>query len=192
MPRIRRCAVLLSTALFCAFLAVTVPGDFASADQNHPELDRLFDDLAVAEAPPEAARLEGRIWHRWLMAPDEVSQQLLAEVEMSMRGGELDTALDQADALVEAAPDFAEGWNKRATVRFLVGDNDGSVADIRRTLSLEPRHFGAISGLALIFLRQGDKSAALAAFEQVLEISPASQQARSSAERLRRELESDI
>jgi len=66
------------------------------------------------------------------------------------------------------------------------------VADIRETLSLEPRHFGAISGLGLIFLRKGDLEAALGAFEQVLQISPASENAQRSAERVRNEIGREI
>ena len=176
----------------CALLLWCTSAQFAAADQNDPELDGLFADLAKAEESPEARRIEGRIWQRWLIAPDEESQRLILVVESAMRNGLMERALDVADQLVEGAPEYAEGWNKRATVRYLVGDYDGSVKDIRRTLLLEPRHFGAISGLGLIYLRQNDKPAALAAFEHVLEISPASSNALASVERVRRELESDI
>lgn len=164
----------------------------SAADQNHPELDALFQDLALAEAAPEAARLENRIWQRWLLAPTEDSQRLIARLESAMRTGDMRSALSLADELVDLVPDFAEAWNKRATIRYLLGDNDGSVDDIRRTLELEPRHFGAISGLGLIFMRQGDKRGALAAFEQVLAISPASQRAQANVDRVTRELGTDI
>ena len=80
-----------------------------------------------------------------------------------MRGRDLERALSLADELIEAAPEFAEAWNKRATIHYLLGDDDASVLDIRETLAREPRHFGAISGLGLIFLRQGDEAAALEA-----------------------------
>lgn len=181
---------LASLRVVCVLLLCAISP--VSADQNDPLLDGLFEDLAKAEEPPEASRLENRIWQRWLVAPDGPAQELLLSVESNMRGGLLEAALDAADQLVERVPDYAEGWNKRATVRYLIGDYDGSIADIRRTLRLEPRHFGAISGLGLIYIRQGDKPAALAAFEHVLEISPASANARASVERVRRELESDI
>ena len=109
-----------------------------------------------------------------------------------MQARDLDAALETADALIARAPEFAEAWNRRATIHYLRGDDDESVADIRETLALEPRHFGAISGLGLIFLRRGDLEAALDAFEQVLEISPASANAKRSVERVRGELGREI
>ena len=57
--------------------------------------------------------------------------------------------------VIELAPEFAEGWNRRATVRYLATDIDGSIADVNATLDLEPRHFGALSGLGLCFPRTG-------------------------------------
>ena len=89
--------------------------------------------------------------------------------------------------MIDSTPDFAEGWNKRATLHYLLGDNDSSVADIRETLIREPRHFGAISGLGLIFMRQNNFEAALHAFEQVLIISPGSASAKSNVEYIRNE-----
>lgn len=164
----------------------------ARADQSSPALESLFEQLKNAEDSAQSRRLEGRIWQLWLQVPEGVSQQLIMDIESDMRTANLDSALDTADQLIEIAPDYAEGWNKRATIKYLAGDFDGSVDDIGRTLALEPRHFGAISGLGLIFLRRGDKQAALEAFEKVLEISPASANAGANAERLRRELETDI
>ncbi len=181
--------LLLAFALACTGVGNVA---FVGADQNEPALDALFDDLAAAEDASQAARLESRIWQLWLQVPEGVPQQLMVDIEANMRSANLEAALDAADQLIAIDPDYAEAWNKRATVRYLAGDYDGSVADIRQTLAREPLHFGAISGLGLIFLRQGDKPAALAAFERVLEISPASRNARASAERVRRELERDI
>ena len=74
--------------------------------------------------------------------------------------------------MVARTPDFAEGWNRRATVRFMIGDLNGSVDDIRRTLSLEPRHFGALSGLGLIYLQREDWGGARQAFDEALAINP--------------------
>ena len=152
----------------------------------------MFESLAEADEAREAARLEGLIWREWLTAPDDDSRLLLARLTRAMQSRELALALALADELVESAPAFAEGWNKRATIHYLQGDDDASVADIRETLALEPRHFGAISGLGLIFLRRGDTEAALDAFEQVLGISPASENARRSVERVRGEIGREI
>lgn len=161
-------------------------------DQNSDALPALFDELLEAEDASIAARIESRIWREWLDAPDDVSGELLSRLNNAMQARDAALALELADELVETAPDFAEAWNKRATLHYLNGDDDLSVADIGQTLALEPRHFGAISGLGLIFVRKGDPEAALEAFEKVLSISPASRNARRSAESMRRELGREI
>ena len=85
-------------------------------------------------------------------------------------------------------PDFAEAWNKRATVRFLIGNDAGSRRDIARVMELEPRHFGALSGLGMINMRSGDLQAALQAFEAALRVNPHLDQAVDVTEQLRRRL----
>jgi len=97
-----------------------------------------------------------------------------------------------SNQLIDSAPEFAEAWNKRATIHFLLGQDADSVADIRETVKLEPNHFGAISGLGLIFMRSQNFPAALEAFEKVLQISPASTSAKRSVERVRRELGREV
>jgi tetratricopeptide (TPR) repeat protein len=81
-------------------------------------------------------------------------------------------ALAIFDRIVAAAPDFAEGWNKRATVHWLLGDHGASLRDIGRTLALEPRHFGALSGLAMIHQAHGRVFEALDALEKIARIHP--------------------
>ena len=76
------------------------------------------------------------------------------------------------DDIVARAPDWAEGWNKRATLLYLLGEHDRSLADIDRTLALEPRHFGALAGIGLIRIAKGEHRAALAAFRRALAINP--------------------
>ena len=86
-------------------------------------------------------------------------------------------------------PDFAEAWNKRATVHYLMGDYVASVHDIQQTLALERRHFGALSGLGMIYEAIGRPSAALRSFEAALAINPHLDATRQRIEELRRELE---
>jgi tetratricopeptide (TPR) repeat protein len=90
----------------------------------------------------------------------------------AMSEDDQDTALDAFDAVVKTDKNFAEGWNKRATVEFAMSDFDASIADIEHTLALEPRHFGALSGLGQIYLSMGRKELALKAFRAALDINP--------------------
>ena len=163
-----------------ALVAAALLAPHASADQDDPRLDGLFEALGEADDAAEAARLEGEIWRLWLEAPDEDASLLLDGVQRAMAQGDPARALELADRLVELAPDYAEGWNKRATILYVMGDDDASVADIRETLVREPRHFGAISGLGQIFLRRGEPGAALEAFEEVARLSPGSANARAA------------
>ena len=176
-PAARRVAALALLGGACLLAPAT-----GGADQDAPRLDPLFEELADAGDATEARRLEAEIWRAWLEAPDEDASLLMDGVTDAMTKGDLERALRLADRLVELAPDYAEGWNKRATILFVMGDDDASVADIRETLAREPRHFGAISGLGQIFLRRGEPGAALEAFEEVLRLSPASPNARAAVE----------
>ena len=88
-------------------------------------------------------------------------------------------------------PGFAEAWKKRATLLYLIGDDDGSVAKVRRTLALEPRHFGALSGLGLINARHDRPETALHSFEAALAIHPFLPGARANVDALREQLKGD-
>jgi tetratricopeptide (TPR) repeat protein len=107
---------------------------------------------------------------------------------VAMSQGQLGRALERFDRIVDLAPEFAEGWNKRATVLYLMGDYQASVLDIQRTLELEPRHFGALSGLGLIYDAIEEPAAALRSFEAALEIHPHLVGTLQRIEELRRQL----
>ncbi len=158
------------------------------ADQNSDELPALFSALKSAISASKARHVESEIWLKWEDTNNEKTAELLQRVVKSMSTGELDDALTASTELVGSDPGFAEGWNKRATIYYLMGRYDESVRDIHRTLQLEPRHFGAISGLGLIFLRTGDLHSALDAFRKVLDISPQSANARRSVAQVESEL----
>jgi Flp pilus assembly protein TadD len=100
----------------------------------------------------------------------------------------LDGAEQVFSQLIQDHPDFAEAWNKRATVRFLLGNDVGSRRDIARVIDLEPRHFGALSGLGMINMRSGDLQAALQAFEAALRVNPHMDQAVDVTRQLREQL----
>ena len=164
----------------------------STADQNAPELPGLFSRLQAETDPSAAKSIEEQIWQHWFVAPDDEAASMLSQISQAMSLGQFDIALRLCNQLVYIYPDFAEGWNRRATVQYQLKNHAASVADIRETIRLEPRHFGAISGLGLIFLRMKDYPAALEAFEQVLAISPASINAKRSIEFVRSEMGREI
>jgi tetratricopeptide (TPR) repeat protein len=136
------------------------------------DLDTLFQALRDAPGRREAQAAEEAIWQRWMESGDpRIDAQMLRGVQALARR-DYRAALADFDAIVGAAPDFAEGWNKRATVHWLMGNHAASLADIDRTLALEPRHFGALSGLALIHQAHGRIFEALDALERVARIHP--------------------
>ncbi len=96
----------------------------------------------------------------------------MAQGMIAMRRGVLDQALQRFDAIIAHAPDFAEGWNKRATVLYMMGRHDESVADVQHVLNLEPRHYGALSGLGMILIALGREEEALAWLHRALELNP--------------------
>lgn len=159
---------LASLLLFLA--AWTVP---AAADQTDPRLDRLFDSLAEAESPAVARITERLIWSIWYAYPDnpEIERRVHAARE-AIGAEDLETAEAVLDTVVADAPLYAEGWNQRATVRYMRGDFAGSMADIAQVLQLEPRHFGALSGMGLIFLQRGDLEEAIGAYRAALDVNP--------------------
>jgi|FLOH01.1.fsa_nt_gi Tfp pilus assembly protein PilF len=154
--------------LFCFFMALSP----ALAGQDDPRLDQLFQSLSAIEDRQQGEVVETRIWALWLVAGDKVIDAEMNRGIHFMNTGDLPSALESFDKIIALDPDFAEGWNKRATVYYLMGDLKRSVLDIERTVVLEPRHFGAFSGLGLIYMATGDDAAALRAFEKALEIHP--------------------
>lgn len=156
-------------ALVLAAILVTAP---APADRQDARLDGLFDRLQTARNQDEADIISESIWAIWTYAGIEDVDRLMSVGIVAMAQGQFAVALAAFDAIVAKAPKFAEGWNKRATVYCLIGRYQDSIADVERTLALEPRHYGAISGLGLIHLALGQDKAALAAFERALRVNP--------------------
>jgi tetratricopeptide (TPR) repeat protein len=157
--------------LALAALALACVWHPAAADQTDQRLDPLFDRLKSAQAA-EAATAQREIWRIWIDTPDSVSERLMRQGIGAMAAEELAAARRIFDRLIEREPDFAEAWNKRATVHYLMGNFSASVSDIQKTLELEPRHFGALSGLGLIYDAIGEPEAAIRSFNAALEINP--------------------
>lgn len=183
----RRLPFTATIALFLVLMLLGAPRP-AAADQNDSRLDALFLRLLEAPAPGEAQRIEGEIWQIWLESDDGAVRGLMRDGVAALERGDYAHALAKFDQMVVIAPDFAEGWNKRATVHYLLGNYGQSLSDIAKTLALEPRHFGALSGRGLVYVRLEDERRALEAFEAALAIHPNLPAAAANAEQLRQML----
>jgi tetratricopeptide (TPR) repeat protein len=155
----------------CALLALLASAA-AEADQRDPRLPALFSKLKAAENVEAALPIEAEIWTIWAESTNDDVNLLMGLGVNAMEREGYGTALELFDKMVEVAPDFAEGWNKRATVLYLIGELDRSHADVEKVLELEPRHFGALSGLGLLYMAQGEAEKALAAFRRALAVNP--------------------
>lgn len=144
----------------------------ASADQNDPRLGDLFEQLQQAEKTEIGESITQRIWEVWYEVPDSEAQGLFDKGVALMARADYRSALLTFTRLTETKPEFAEVWNRRATLLYLMGEFTLSMRDIKHTLALEPRHFGAISGMGQIFMRQNRLQDARAAFQKALDINP--------------------
>ena len=144
----------------------------APADQNDRRLDRLFAQLQSTGDQAEAAAIQESIWGLWFQSEDEAVTLWMGMGSMALNRGRYDMALAAFNRVVREAPEFAEGWNRRATIHYLMGSYAASVRDVERTLALEPRHFGALSGLGLINMRLGHDDRAIQAFRRALKVNP--------------------
>jgi tetratricopeptide (TPR) repeat protein len=176
--------ILLKMILPLAFCLPAV----SSGDQSDQRLVQLFETLQTSQDESVLLETESAIWEIWYDSGEEVVDQMMLEAAELVTMGDLAAAEAIYSEVIAALPEFSEGWNRRATVRYYQRDYDGSLADIRETLRLEPRHFGAIWGLGMILGRQRDFEHAILAFERLLEIKPNARDAAPRIELLKQEL----
>jgi tetratricopeptide (TPR) repeat protein len=169
----RLAAVLLALALFGLPLPNLVwAQDATSTSQKRTdELDQLFGKLQNPK-DSEAISTEQRIWQLWMQSDNAAHEVTLAQATDAMGTGNYKSSEELLNQLVAAEAGFAEAWNKRATLYFLMGRLDDSLADIVKTLELEPRHFGALSGRGMILVRQGKYREALVAYREAQSMNP--------------------
>ena len=153
------------TATFVSTLLI------GSAWADEAELEALHEGLLNAQEA-DAEQITGRIYEIWSKSGSASMDLLLNRGREALTAGDAKLAIEHLSALIDHAPDFAEGYNARATAYFQAGKYGRSLEDIRRTLQLNPRHFGAMSGLALILEEIGRPEDALAAWREVETINP--------------------
>jgi tetratricopeptide (TPR) repeat protein len=162
-------SIPLLKRLVAAVLSIFVT--FSPVWADAAKLDDLFTRLSTA---PEAEswRIEQEIWIEWSKSGSAAMDLLLQRGRDAMEAGDVKTAIDHFTALIDHAPDFAEGYNGRATAYFQAGEFGPAVADIAKALSLNPRHFGAMAGFGMILEETGQPDRALAVYKAALAIHP--------------------
>ncbi len=161
------------TRIVAAVWMLTGAGAPAQADQRDPELTRLFERLMQKELDPAEARaIEGQIWTLWQASGSPTTDLLLERADRFLQDEAFEPAIRLLDEVVTLSPDYAEGWNKRATAYFMRDDYQAALQDVEHTLRLEPRHFGAWSGLGTILRGMGEDARALVAYQRALQINP--------------------
>jgi tetratricopeptide (TPR) repeat protein len=177
-PSLRGLAWIAAVLLLSAGLAAAGDRPLRLA-QSGPEaaaknrqLDELFAKLKTAKEEEDGDAAVAEIWKLWLQSGKPELDELMEQASRLIGAGLPPLALPILDDIVARAPDWAEGWNKRATALYLAGEHDRSLADIDRVLALEPRHFGALAGIGLIRIAKGEFREALAAYRKALVINP--------------------
>lgn len=154
-------------------------------------LDTLFGNLKRERNERAAKRIASQIQGEWNKSGSDSIDLMMRWSQDAMEAKKFDVALDFLDQVITLAPTYAEGWNRRATVHFMMHSFGKSMADIDRTLRLEPRHFGALAGMAQIMTARGSKELALDAWLRVLNIYPMMRNAQDRVATLSEELAGD-
>jgi len=158
------------------------------ADQTDERLGELFALLKVTEDARTIQITENQIWQIWLQHANDDVEQLMVVGTQRMNAQRYAEAMVVFNRLTESFPNYAEGWNKRATLHYMLGNYAASISDIEKTLALEPRHFGALSGLGMVYLQQEDLSKAKQAFEDLIAVHPNSPNAQQNLELVEEQL----
>lgn len=153
------------------------------------KLDELFGELKREPNFGKAKRLASRITINWSSSGSATANALMVWAQQAMRNGRNTDAMELLDQVIVLLPDYAEGWNRRATLHYVMRNYVKSMADIEQTLLLEPRHFGALVGMATILSAIGEDDKALDVYERVLSIYPANRNAQASMIKLMQKLE---
>ncbi len=135
-------------------------------------LDSLFMDLKHASSVEEARKLEQVIWRQWMQSGNDAIDELMQEAMQKRRSYDFNGAIKVLNKVIKKKPDYAEGWNQRATVYFQQEKYEESLIDIAKTLELEPRHFGSLAGRAVIRMRQNKPALAVQNIIQALKFHP--------------------
>ena len=159
------------------------------SEEREERLKQLFAVLKDAKNEQLSKKAVQEIEAIWSKSGSDTIDLLVEWAGEAANNKEYGKALDFLDNVVRLKPDFAEGWNKRATVHFLNKDYGPSIADVERTLELEPRHFGALAGLGIMLLDYNEDARALEFMRRALELNPSLEHIKKRIETLRKKVE---
>jgi tetratricopeptide (TPR) repeat protein len=179
MPIRTRLLNLVVAAVLCGIPAIAVA---------QPTADELLDRLAQPDLRNWDV-VEQQLYQTWSRSGSASADYLLRQGREALEADDLEAAYDHLTALTDHAPEFAEGWNARATLLFQMGAYGPSIADIQRVLALEPRHFGALTGLGIMLEEMGEIEHALAAYRAAYAIHPHRPDIEDAIGRIEQELE---
>lgn len=177
---------ILAAALAFALAACSQAADAPARD---PALEALFEQLAQTDDAALAQRVEQQIWSKWAESGSPTVDILLERAAAAEAAGEASLAVDFLAQASELAPNFAEPWNRRASLAYNANDYRGAIEAIQETLRREPRHFGAMAGLGMIYEELGQDAAALEAYRSALAVHPNYESAKRGVARLEPKIE---
>ena len=159
---------------FLYFITFILLTNFPAISENKTDqLNELFLKLKAEQNIFIASKIESKIWKLWTTHPSEPTlTELLAEGSYYMSQNQLANAHEMFSKAIELDPNWAEAWNKRATVLYMLGEFKKSQADIDKVLALEQRHFGALAGQGLVNIQLKNYEKAIRSYEQAQEIYP--------------------
>ena len=158
-------------------------------ERQQARLDLMFGRLENSTDKRRADRIARHIMRRLSQSGSDTVDVLMQRAGQAMQTENYGTALDLLDGVVRLKPDFAEGWNRRATVHFMKGDYGSSLSDIREVLRREPRHWGALAGLSMILVAVERKEEAVEVMDRALAIHPHLEEMRERRDSLVKELD---
>lgn len=161
----------------------------STPEQRETLLAELYDRLAVEQDEAIAAPIAEAIQHLWNVSGSPTADLLVQRAVALAQSNRQDLALELLTTAIELQPDYAEAWNRRAYLFYLMNDTERALGDIRRVLALDPKHYKALDGLASILQNAGDKKNALKAYESLLEVYPAMPGAKTARDELLRAVE---
>lgn len=183
-------AILIALAVSTAMLSGCGPQAPAEAiAPTDPALDEMFQNLLAAPTSAEAGAIEEQIWQSWGQSGSATVDVLIERADAAEAAGDKPLALRFVNQATELAPSYAGGWYRRSILRYDADDRAGAIGDIQETLKREPRHFGALSGLGMIYEDMGQEKAALSAYRRALEIHPYLDTAKQGVMRLEPKIE---